>query len=124
MKEKKKNLILIIVVAVINLSLVGLLIYGIVQRNIKSDTDQPNDSNPPETITPSNSTTDTDETEGIVPPITPSDPTDKTEESEKAAAGDRDPGAVPGGVPESVPGPGRWEFCPAGTLHGSGCPHG
>ena len=84
MKEKKKNLILIIIVVVINLSLVGLLIYGIVQRNIKSDTEQPNDSNPPETITPSNSDTDADETEGIVPPITPSDPSDKTEESEKA----------------------------------------
>ena len=84
MKEKKKNLILIIIVAVINLSLVGLLIYGIVQRNIKSDTEQPNDSNPPETITPSDSNTGTDETEGIVPPITPSDPIDKTEESEKA----------------------------------------
>ena len=84
MKVKKKNLVLIVIVAVINLSLVGLLIYGIVQKNNDSDAKQPNDSNPPETIIPSDSKTDTDETEGIVPPITPSDPTDETDESEKA----------------------------------------
>ena len=84
MKVKKKNLILIIIIAVINLSLVGLLIYGIVQKNINSDTKQPDGSNLPETIIPSESTPDTDETEEIVPPITPSDPTNKTEDSEKA----------------------------------------
>lgn len=84
MKEKKKKIIFIIAVAVINLLLVGLLIYGIVLRNTNSDIEQPNDSNPPEAIVPSDSTTEKEETEGIVPPITPTEPSDKPDQSEKA----------------------------------------
>lgn len=82
MKEKK--IILIIIIAVISLLVVGLLIYEILQSNMNFGVENSIDSNPPEAIIPSESVTEKEETEGIVPPITPTDPLEKTDKREKA----------------------------------------